>query len=207
MAARPGISTALVLIAGCQSAQSAGPGPAGASEPAAAEPCATELVTGQPARGVIFAPSCAPVFAHAVRDPDRDVVVGYFRPTAAQIQALEAGLRPALELGRTKPESLVRMPVAADDRAEWSWGVQGAITKILEQFTEYRRQYAGIVARGGARRVFVSSFPEIEADGRDDFPDWTVRWVDVDDGDHSFWRIEYDVDSGQFSGFDSNPSA
>ncbi len=161
------------------------------------------MVSGKPVRGVIFGPDCPPP-----RTATGDAVAGYFRPTPALIQTLEARLRPALAHGRTQPETLSRLPADAEQRAEASWGIQGAATAILEHYVEYRRQYAGIVVDGGAERVFVNSFPEVEPTRADDFHDWRVRWIidDVDDGGPEFWRVEYDIKSGQFLGFEINPS-
>jgi hypothetical protein len=154
------------------------------------------------ARGVIFDPSCSASFAPEMRLYDDDVV-GYWPPPLAVIDLLEAGLRPALESGRSKPESVALMPSDPEDRAEAAWGISGAIEEILAHFRDYRRQYAGIVVRGGARRVLVNSFRE---DVRGEFPNWNTVWVEVDDGGASFWRIEYDVGSGRFLGFEMNPS-
>jgi hypothetical protein len=207
------LALCLLLIA-CQPAQTVGPGRSAASakplapEAAATEACASELVTVEAVRGVIFDAACAPAVARSVRNRADDTVIGYFRPTVAQIRALEVHLLPALELGRSKPETLSRMPAGAEDRAEWSWGASGAIAEILQHFAEYRRQYVGIVVQGGARRVFVNCFLEGQVDGRDDFPSWKVRLIDyVDDGGAEFWSIEYDVASGRFLGFNINPSA
>jgi hypothetical protein len=159
-------------------------------------------VTSHGARGVIFAPSCAAEFGSAWQRFG-DPVIGYWQPPATVIDALEASLRPALESGRSKPESVARMSRDARDRAEEAWGIFGAIEEILAHFGEYRRQYAGIVVRGGARRVLVSCFRE---DVPREFPHWDTQWVEVDDGGASFWRIQYDVDSGRFLGFEMNPS-
>jgi len=55
--------------------------------------------------------------------------------------------------------------------------------------------------------VLVNFFPEVDTDGRDEFSDWTARFVDyVDDGGAQFWHIEYDVAAEKFVGFSFNPS-
>ena len=206
------ILLALLPYIACQPAESAGSrGSTAATLPAhgsgRAQGCPTELVGERPARGVIFTDVCTTALASSVKRAVDGEVVGYFRPTAALIQTLESGLRPALELGRTRPESLRRMQLPPEEREEEVWGVREALGEILKDLAAYRRQYVGIVVRGGARRVLVNFFPEVAADGRDDFPDWTVRFVDyVDDGGAQFWKIEYDAGSGKFHGFDWNPS-
>ncbi len=174
-----------------------------------AEDCSAELVSVESIRGVIFTDVCSPALARAIEYAAAEKVTGYFRPTEATIQALEHALRPALERGRANPELVYLLSPDAETRAEESWGVRSALTEILAHFTHYRRQYVGIVTRSGARRVLVSSFPEVEPNSSDDYAYWTARWVDgnVDDGGPEFWRIQYDVSSGRFLGFDCNPSA
>jgi hypothetical protein len=131
-------------------------------------------------------------------------VVGYFAPTPATIGTLEDRLRPALEVGRTKPEALYRFSTDPERRAEETWGVRSALTEIVGHFRAYRRQYVGIIVQGGARRVLVNSFPELEITASA----WTAHWIDgVDDGGSDYWRIQYDLASGAFLGFDINPSA
>jgi hypothetical protein len=96
------------------------------------------------------------------------------------------------------------MPKDAEARDEAEWGVRSAIDEILATYGNYGRQYLGIVLRSGDRRVLVNCFPRGEA------PDWKQRWFrhdDIDDGGPSLWRIQYDVGSGRFLGFDVNPSA
>jgi hypothetical protein len=158
-------------------------------------------------RGVIFTKICSKELADSVQRAASEKVIGYFQPTVDEIQTLESRMRPALEGGLKKPDSLTHMELPADEREEEEWGIRGALAGILRDFTKYRRQYVGIVLQGGARRVLANSFPEVGPDGKDGYADWKLRWIDlVDDGAWDFWHIEYDVASGQFLGFDWNPS-
>lgn len=158
-------------------------------------------------RGVIFTDVCTPELARSVENAAHEKVIGYFRPTAALIETLETRLRPALRLAQKKPGTLYRLSADAERRAEEEWGVRGALAEILPQLDAFRRQYVGIVVQGGARRVLLNCFTDLAGDGRDEFPDWTERFIDhVDDGGPSFWRIQYDIASGRFLGFDWNPS-
>jgi len=208
MSTRRSLLPCLLVIA-CQSASSTGRNPDNARPVAAqskiAGACATELVISRLVRGVIFPETCASAISprHLPEEP----VVGYFRPTPGLIRTLEARLRPALERGRTEPRSLVRI-MPGEHREEIYWYVRSSVEYILEHFSKYRRQYAGIVAPGGVRRVIVNSFPELGfPDGTDDHPHWRERWMDdVDDGAELYWRIQYDMVSGKFIGFEINPS-
>ena len=198
------------LVSACRPAQSSDKSPQQATSVVArqttTEACATEIVTNGTIRGAIFPETCA----HAIspRHLPEEAVVGYFRPTPALIQTLESRLLPALELARNQPETVVRM-TPADDRAEVSWYVSGALGLILEHWSKYRRQYAGIILRGDVRRVLVNSFPEVGfPDGTDDHPNWVERWMDdVDDGAELYWRVQYDIASAKFLGFETNSSA
>jgi len=170
--------------------------------------CKTDVVKTHGIRGVIFSEACAQTLARSTRIVPEGHAIGYFQPTAAEIEALEKRLRPALELGRKKPETITEMPETPEEREEWFWGVRVALEGILKTYTKFRRQYVGIVVHGGARRVFVNCFPEVEAGGREEYPDWTLRWMDyVDDGAWDYWRIQYDLASGRFFGFEINASA
>jgi hypothetical protein len=204
MGKRARVLLASLPLMACQPAPLSGPTELAVGAPPQA--CATELVTMKPGRGVIFGNVCSSDMARSIQYAADAEVAGYFSPTAAMITTLESRLRPALELGREKPETLYRLSTNAEDRAEESWGVRGALAEILQRF-EFRRQYVGIVVGGGARRILVNCFPEVEPGKQDEFADWTRSWQDsVDDGGAEFWRIQYDLTMGQFLGFNINPS-
>jgi hypothetical protein len=198
----------VLLVIGCHPSLQSSPG-TGPSH-AVQKGCASQFVTSGTVRGVIFSEACGPAFAAGVRAAADSAVIGYWQPTTATLEALEARLRPALEVGRSRPESLASMPRDAEARAEAVWGLKAAIGEILAHFGEFRRQYIGIVVRGGARRVLVNCFREVAPGATEEFPAWQNRWADadrVDDGGADYWRIEYDVSSGRFLGLDVNPSA
>jgi hypothetical protein len=136
-------------------------------------------------------------------------VVGYWEPTREVIASLETRLRPALEVGRSKPETVVDLPSGDFDREQMVWGVTSGIREILDRFASYRCQYLGIVAPGGARRVLVNCFWS-PPDEDDRFPDdGHQAWVNpfaVDDGGTDYWRIQFDVATGRFLEFDLNSS-
>jgi hypothetical protein len=102
---------------------------------------------------------------------------------------------------------MAHVPGADEANVEWAFGAVSAVDEILAHYSEYRRQYIGIVVTGGARRVLINSFPEARNGARDEFPNWLETWVDVDDGGTDFWRIEYDLGTTAFVGFDVNASA
>jgi hypothetical protein len=134
-------------------------------------------------------------------------VVGYWEPTSDVIEVIEANLRPALENERSKYREMAHAAGADDDSVEWATGATSALNEILDHYSGYRRQYLGIVVTGGVKRVLVSSFPAAVNGAPDEFPNWREKWVDVDDGGSEFWRIEYEIGSGSFVGFDVNASA
>jgi hypothetical protein len=166
-------------------------------------------VNAERVSGVIFDATCTQDVADYLRARTGAGASDYFAPSVEQVRALELRLRSALERGRAEPETL--LPIAGDreQRADMRWGVRGALDEILAHYARYRRQYAGVVLTGGVRRVLASPFPEARAGERDEFPDWTTRWLGdaVDDGGADYWRIQYDVSSERFSAFDVNGSA
>jgi hypothetical protein len=166
-------------------------------------------VSTERVRGVIFDATCTQDVADYLRARTGGGTSGYFAPSVEQVRAFELRLRPALERGRAEPETLLPMPADREQRADMRWGVRSALDEILAQYARYRRQYAGVVLASGAWRVLASSFPEARVGERDEFPDWTTRWLGdaVDDGGADYWRIQYDLVSGRFSAFDVNGSA
>ena len=208
MHARASLVASCLLSVACGSV-SADPDRSAANADAIAksEGCPSELVSTQPVRAVIFTKICNQALAASVQRAASEKVIGHFRPTATEIQTLESRMRPALEHGLKKPDTLAYLTLPAKEREEEEWGIRGALEGILKDYAKYRRQYVGIVIQGGARRVLVNCFPEARADGKDDYGDWKLRWIDyVDDGAWDFWHIEYDLASGRFLGFDWNPS-
>ena len=102
-------------------------------------------------------------------------------PTLEDIIRLEAGLRQGLVDANARPV-------------------------IYEHLANYRRQYLGCVV-DGRRRVFVNAFIDAGSDGIDWHPSWARHAVFVLDGGHSYWRIQYDLDSGQYVDFEQNGCA
>ena len=102
---------------------------------------------------------------------------GYWTPSAAGVQDLEAALPAYLQGpdGQPYPNLVSRLP-------------------------EYTRQYAGITS-GGRRLIFANFFC------RDLGIDWQQEYVDVLDGGDCFFRLLYDVESGAFSGLSVNGEA
>jgi hypothetical protein len=205
----------LVLVVGCRAQSTpsaasdvtAGPN----SEREASNACKTVLVTSRFVRGVLFGAKCGPELSgglgpglgRAAGEP----VTGFWNPTLSTILTIEGILKRILELERAKFVEKAHAPDADEASLEMARGLLFSLREILENYSSYRRQYLGIIVAGGARRVLVSSFPEATQGAPEEFPSWQRRWVDVDDGGASFWRIEYDVASGTFLGFDVNGSA
>jgi hypothetical protein len=167
------------------------------------DPSAPERATAlgtEPLRGAIFSPSWGPQLAPLLKGMG---VVGYWQPPREVIATLEARLRPALEAGREKPETVFDMPADPFAREQDTWGVSVSLKEILENFADYRCQYLGIVVAGGHRRVFVNCFP------KEEMTHFEQSWFDytrIDDGGPSYWRIQYDVATCRFMDFDVNAS-
>jgi hypothetical protein len=196
-----------LCIAGCQpcrAAPAATPAGGPTAEHAATEPCQGRVMSGPPL-GVVFTAPCGRSLGPTLLTHANEVSE-YFEPPSELIEHLSAQLRPALEAGRARPETLLSLPTQSEDRAEAAWGVRSALDEILKHFTSYRCQYIGLITRAHARRVLVSCFL---AEAQDAYPDWQRRWIgaDVDDGGSDFWRIQYDTATGSFFGFDVNASA
>jgi hypothetical protein len=75
------------------------------------------------------------------------------------------------------------------------------INLIRERFLNYRVQFVGI-AVDGKRRIHCNFFPNKES-----FSYWKESYVFVFDGGYSFWRIDFDINSGKCLKFESNGDA
>lgn len=203
---------AVLLVTACTAGQpargvSAERGRSPASHRAPSGPCNTVLLARRFSRGVLFGAECGPSVPVRAQRSGPEAVTGYWTPTPDVIESIELALRGSLEGERSKFREMARASGVEEANVEWAVGAVSAVDEILAHYSEYRRQYIGIVVTGGARRVLINNFPEVRKGARDDFPNWLESWVDVDDGGAEFWRIEYDVGTKTFVGFDVNASA
>jgi len=125
---------------------------------------------------------------------------GYWTPTPESVAKLEDKLKSALERGQQKPEMLVQPGKHSAKELAY---VAGEIGSVLENLPSFRRQYVGLIMKDGTRRILVNAFPGAEKE-RERFPYWRQGIVWVDDGGFWYWRIQYDLETGTFSHFDSN---
>ena len=78
-------------------------------------------------------------------------------------------------------------------------------TEVHRPFTDYYRQYVGIVA-GGMRLVFVSAFASPSGVREKDFipADWRDTPVTICGGSTDAWRVAFDPQRKQFSHWSVN---
>ena len=175
----------------------------GCSTPGPVEPVAAgsawnlPLIHGPGYSGIIFPQERAGDVANSLGIQ----VSSYWTPDAEVITRLESVLRSALESGFKSPEAIVHL---SDENPDQRGYEIREIGKILDHLPKYRRQYVGIVVPNGTRRVLVNCFLTAEGDPLDFESAWRQHLVLVEDGGFWFWRIQYDVNSDQFSDFESN---
>src|SRR5262245_14543359 len=155
------------------------------------------LIQGKGFVGVIFPEKMAEDAARALGFRPS----GYWTPSAVEVQQLELGLRGFLERARDNPQVADQY---AEPNSPRGAAVVYAIAEILTRFDRYRRQYIGIVDPFGAKRVLINCFPVPDSEPSRASDGWRHQVVVVDDGGSSYWRIQYDIASGAYVGFDSN---
>ncbi|HEX8392779.1 MAG TPA: hypothetical protein VF665_10525 [Longimicrobium sp.] len=139
----------------------------------------------RPENSVIMPFADGPELVKPCRTPPAHVA-GFWEPTREQIARMEAGLPAAVNplLRREKKDG-------------------GKIS--------YHRQYIGLVRPDGRRAIYVNAFATDLIRRGGGLPADTVRWrsspVNSCDGWLGFWSIEFDVETGTFSGFDLNGRA
>src|SRR6187549_501444 len=132
MQARSSVLVACLLGVGCGLASPVHPdrSAVNADPRAPSEGCQSELVSIGSLRGVVFTTVCNGALADSVQRAASEKVIGYFRPSAGEITMLDSRLRATLEHGLNKPDSLARLELSAEDRAEQEWGIRGALAGI-----------------------------------------------------------------------------
>ena len=124
-----------------------------------------------------------------IRPENQAILTGAWTPTAE----LTAKALLAIQTFLENPK----------DQSDWS---KKQIGKILENGSRYRVQFIG-VEENGRRILRCNFFPESSPDGREMFPQWKERMIFVLDGGFWFWRVDYDIETGECSNFESNGNA
>jgi hypothetical protein len=156
------------------------------------------LVQGVGYTGVIFPEAMA---EQAVRSLGVSAS-RFWTPLPDDVVRAEFELRSALERASSAPELLDVYSTTPERRAFMS----RTIAKILQQFPLYRRQYIGLLGPDGTRRVLLNCFPAAGAEP-DFYSGWRQGVVAADDGWYRFWRIQYNVETGEYLELDSNGGA
>jgi hypothetical protein len=106
-------------------------------------------------------------------------------------------------------------PIAGDITGYWSPTIsdagqmEQALPAYLEHsevhrpFSDYYRQYVGIIANG-KRLVFVSAFAKDHAEDWARDQGWLRKPIIVCGGSTDFWRVAFDPETKQFSHWDVN---
>jgi hypothetical protein len=121
---------------------------------------------------VILKPEHAPKLVKNCNPEIPPDITGYWMPSIADAQEMEKFLPDFLLLG-----------------------------PIHRQFSDYYRQYVGVIA-GGRKLVYVSAFhlpSEWQAHSH-----WRTSPVTVCDGGSDYWRVSFDPQTKQFSHWDVN---
>ena len=158
---------------------------------------ATQQIRTSSSVGVIFPAECGPMTVF----PMTHEVAGYWTPAPAVIEALEAHIRAALEHWRDVPADVsphFDLPPRGDAF------LSRELTGILRRLGQYHRQYLGVIAADGRRLVIVNCLPSSLTGAKRVHHSWEQQWVSVDDGGNSYWSVQYDAESRDFFGFDSN---
>ncbi len=181
----------LLLLAGCRATTQTRPPTATAPverahlttptpEATSSLAVAGELVQVGPAEGIIFSVEFA-VEAGLSRLPDGTTNDGFWTPTAADIQAMEAALPAFLQAEEQRDGSLVQ---------------QRAAEGLYQQLERYTRQYVGIIA-GDQRLIWGNYFCHHGGE-------WQEQLVLVEDGGACYFNVTFNPATGEFSNLDIN---
>ena len=129
------------------------------------KPASNTLIETPEYTGVIFSENAAREFGFLFGEGSTE----YWEPSISDVSKAEKCIRQALVSVQQDPNAYQKEDAAF----------------ILENLTEYRRQYVGIVV-AGEKRIWCNAFFF-----DDSFPDWMNAPVYVLDGGRDFWQIEY----------------
>ena len=163
-------------------------------EPANPE-CRTAIAV---ATGIVFPAECGPLLGWPFPSPSPKEITGYWSVPPETVADLERRLPEGL--GQTRDVLITRRPTA-ENRTY----VTREFDEILGRLDRYQRQYVGVELGHGRRRVLVNFSPKDDPLSPGGYG--ARRWVVVDDGGSSYWRIAYDPETGHFAGFDVNGGA
>jgi hypothetical protein len=121
-------------------------------------------------RSVILKPKDAPKVVKSCNPEIPPDITGYWTPSIADAQQMEALL----------PDFLLNSP-------------------IHRQFSDYYRQYVGVIA-DGRKLVYVNAF----ITPSEWHVDWRTEPVAVCGGGSDYWRVAFDPQTKQFSHWDVN---
>lgn len=120
----------------------------------------------------------------------------YWSPSPQDVATAEADLKPALERAIEHPFSYLS-PVERNDNKDY---VNQALSWILKNLSTYRRQYFGVVDSNESAVLVINCIyhPGNETPREDWRKDLVVPHAMVDAA-YYIWRIQYDIESGNFS--------
>lgn len=125
-------------------------------------------------------------------------VQGFWEPSRKNIAQAEKAVRQAVFSAKDDPGLL---DVASRTIPVRQAYMQEQISKIIPEFSTYRRQYTGLMIKGKKKiycNFFAGEFAEKQA------PEWRWDFISVFDGGYRFWNIIYDLESDSCESFHVN---
>lgn len=141
----------------------------------------------------VFNAKCALFPAGASMDIMHDSIAntGRFMPTLQQVTVVEKAL-PKVDLRR-----LYEYPAPANYYAHYP-------ALIKKRFKQFYRQYYGFYNAQHQSCLFINLFIYTNEDAPSRVPYWLRTRVYVYDGGSAYWRIYYNIATGQFYNFSHN---
>jgi hypothetical protein len=133
---------------------------------------------------------------HGIQDMLGVDAESFWTPSPQDVELVETRLKAALEKAAKEPATFNEYARTADAHKYLS----EQTGQILRHYSEYRRQYLGLIING-KRHIYINSFLS------DAGVDYTHQLIVVFDGGFGFWRILYSVEDSHFHGLTINGEA
>lgn len=135
------------------------------------------------------------VFAAEIIIPDKNQVI---LTKGSKYFHHKVGWIPTKEDTSKALNAIAKFLQNSEEHENYNEYKQSQIKLIREQFLMYHVQFIGIII-DGKKIIHCNFFPNDESS-----PYWKDSYVFVFDGGCSYWRIDYGIDAGKCSNFESN---
>lgn len=131
-------------------------------------------------------------------------ISGFWTPSSDDVATAAKAAYRFLQSAKQDPR--IAFPYLASGsekhRARAIENAKNELGLVIRDYGKYQGQYVGFIIKG--KRRIICNYLDLEGWNPDFLPDLSARFMDVNDGGHHFWQIEYDLESKTCSNLQIN---